>query len=223
METQVMLERLPPQSYLLAMPYGSKSKIMIKLCGNCSERCILLEEFNQDSGVYLCMICMGVGYQCRNFRLCHNYYNYEDIRSGAILYPDKNDQLCTECQSDKCLFDATGTHFKKARLGLADQYNLCYTCFKDDCKCKASQVDIFLINYKICIRKTKNPYYWKYIVENKNTRTYSDYCNYCFETCVITDEKHTFSHKELIDISTLKRKYGDGFNYYKCDCDNCLE
>lgn len=223
METQVMLERLLPQSFLLAMPYGSKSKIMIKLCGNCFERCILLEEHNQESGVYLCMICMGIGYQCRNFSFCHNYYNYEDIRSGVISYPNKDDQYCTECQGDKCLFDATNTHSKKARLGLADQYNLCYTCFKNDCRYKASQVDQHLTSAKQCIRKTNYPYFWIYKIHNKNTRTYADYCNYCYQNCVIIDDQHTLSHKELVDITTLKRKYDDGFNYYKCDCETCLD
>lgn len=223
MTTQVVLERLPSQSFLLAMPYSSKSKIMIKLCGNCSERCILLEECNQDSGIYLCMICQGVGYQCRNFRFCNNYYNYEDIRSGAIPFPNKNDQFCTECQGDRCLLDVSGIHTKKARLGLADQYNFCYTCFKDDCKYKASQTDLFLLNSKKCIRKTDCPYFWKYKVYNKNTRTYADYCNYCYQNCAIIDDKHTFSHKELVDTTALKRKYDDGFNYYKCDCDSCLD
>lgn len=217
------MERLPQQHFLLKQIYHSSYKLMIKLCGNCSEQCIILDEHDPDTNSYLCMICRGVGYQCRNFRYCHNFYNYEDIRSGKILLPKAIDQYCESCQHDKCLLDVVGNHPKKARIGLADEYNLCYSCYKSTCECKANEVDLLLLNSGNCIRSTEYPHYWRYIIHNRNKRTYDYYCNFCYQNCVILDEKHTFSHQEITESVALRRKHGEGYMYYKCDCYTCLE
>jgi hypothetical protein len=219
------LERLPYQIFLPKMWCNTSNREKKNLCGNCLESCIVTDEYNKNKNTYLCMICMGFGYQCRNFRFCHNYYNYIDIRSGVIAFPNNNDQYCYKCKDNKCFLDVHGTHTNKARLGLANQYNYCYPCFKEDCKYQASIVDNHLLIKKECIRKKEYSYYFKYIVKNNITKTLSEYCNYCYSNCNIIDKDNIFQHKELVDISTLKKKYKSDYNIYKCDCYNksCLE
>lgn len=217
------MERIPHQPFLLQRIYSTDSKVMIRLCGNCSERCILLDEHNSDINSYLCMICRGFGYQCRNFKYCNNYFNYEDIRSGKNIFPQKIDQYCKSCQNDKCLLDVVGDHPKKARIGLADEYNLCYPCYKSTCEYKAKEVDDLLLKNKKCIRDTNYSYYWRYIINNKNKRTYEYYCKYCFNNCIVLDDNYIFSHKKIIHVNNLKNKYNEEYIFHKCDCVTCLE